>query len=256
MAEATGQVYDFQEGTPSPGERGPSTEAAPFIALIEQLKTRVRSAKIKDHTEVLDDLQGWIDRALRGEMNVARDGEEISNTLNQNVDEMIASRTVLRRVASPLAGLGILYLAVAGLMIWTVAADILFLGASLSVPLAAITMGIVGSSFVVLIRTVTFQYQQTERGALLFTGLARPLVGGVLALGVFALFGSGIISLPIVSDQETSTFVDFLAFPGTGPGLVVGQLALFSFAFLAGLLEGFIVPSAGRAAGRVFGRGR
>jgi hypothetical protein len=88
----------------------------------------------------------------------------------------------------------------------------------------------------------------------LFTGLARPLVGGVLALGIFALFGSGIISLPIVSDQETSTFIDFLAFPGSGPGLVVGQLALFSFAFLAGLLEGFIVPSAGRTAARMIRR--
>lgn len=254
MAEAGGQVYDFQEGVPSPGDRGPATEAAPFIATIERLKTRVRSAKLKDHTEVLDDLQTWIDRAVRGEMNVARDGEEIANTLGENVEEMIASRTVLRRVASPLLGLGILYLAMAGLAIWTVAADILFLGASLTVPMAAIIMGVAGSSFVVLIRTVTFQYQQTERGALLFTGLARPLVGGVLALGIFALFGSGIVSLPIVSDQETSSFIDFLAFPGSGPGLVVGQLALFSFAFLAGLFEGFIVPSAGRAAGRVVRR--
>ena len=254
MAEPGGQVYDFQEGVPSPGDRGPATEAAPFIAVVEQLRTRVRSAKLKDHGEVLEDLQTWIDRALRGEMNVARDGEEISNTLTTNVDEMIASRTVLRRVASPLAGMGILYLVMAGLTIWTVAADILFLGASLSVPMAAIVMGVIGSSFVVLIRTVTFQHQQTERGALLFTGLARPLVGGVLALGIFALFGSGIVSLPIVSDQETTTFIDFLAFPGSGPGLVVGQLALFSFAFLAGLLEGFIVPSAGRSAGRMLRR--
>ena len=254
MAEATGQVYDFEEGSPSPADRGPATEAAPFIALVERLKTRVRSAKLKDHGEVLEDLQAWIDRALRGEMNVARDGEQISGTLSTNVDEMIASRTVLRRVASPLIGLGILYLTLAGLTIWTVAADILFLGASLSVPMAAIIMGVIGSSFVVLIRTVTFQHQQTERGALLFTGLARPLVGGVLALGVFALFGSGIVSLPIVSDQETSTFIDFLAFPGSGPGLVVGQLALFSFAFLAGLLEGFIVPSAGRTAARMIRR--
>ena len=105
MAEVTGQVYDFQEGSPSPTDRGPATEAAPFIALVEQLKTRVRSAKLKDHGEVLDDLQAWIDRSLRGEMNVARDGEQISNTLSVNVDEMIASRTVLRRVASPLLGL-------------------------------------------------------------------------------------------------------------------------------------------------------
>jgi hypothetical protein len=138
MAESTGQVYDFQEGSPSPTDRGPATDAAPFIAGVARLKTRVRSAKLKDHAEVLEDLQTWIDRALRGEMNIARDGDTISETLSTNVDEMIASRTVLRRVASPLIGLGILYLTLAGLTIWTVAADILFLGASLSVPMAAI----------------------------------------------------------------------------------------------------------------------
>ncbi len=76
----------------------------------------------------------------------------------------------------------------------------------------------------------------------------------MLAFGIFALFGSAIISLPIVSDQETSPFIDFLAFPASGSGLVVGQLALFSFAFLAGLIEGFIVPSAGRTAGRMIRR--
>lgn len=254
MAQASGQVYDFAEGTPAPGERGPATEAAPFIAIVEQLMTRVRSGKLRDHAEVLEDLQAWIDRALRGEMNVPRDGDQIAETLSSNVDEMVHSRTVLRRVAAPLAGLGLLYVALAGLTAWTVAGDILFLGASLSVPLAAIIMGTVGSSFRVLIRTVTFQYTQTERGALLFTGLARPLVGGVLALGIFSLFGSGIISLPMVSDQETSTFIDFLAFPGTGPGLMVGQLALFAFAFIAGLLEGFIVPAAGRGVARVLPR--
>ena len=93
IAESTGQVYDFQEGAPSPTDRGPATEAAPFIAVIERLKTRVRSAKLKDHDEVLEDLQTWIDRALRGEMNVTRDGDTISETLSTNVDEMISSRT-------------------------------------------------------------------------------------------------------------------------------------------------------------------
>jgi hypothetical protein len=254
MAEASGQVYDFAEGTPAPGDRGPTPEAAPFIAVVEQLMTRVRSAKLRDHAEVLDDLRAWIDRALRGEMNVPRDGDQIAETLTTNVDEMIDGRTLRRRVAAPLGGLGLLYLALAGLTVWTVAGNSLFLGASLSLPLAAIIMGTAGSSFRVLIRTVTAQHTQTDHGALLLTGLARPLVGGVLALGIFALFGSGIISLPIVSDQETSTFIDFLSFPGTGPGLVVGQLALFAFAFIAGLLEGFIIPAAGRGVARVLPR--
>ncbi|MFW6174575.1 MAG: hypothetical protein ACOC5K_02250 [Chloroflexota bacterium] len=212
--------------------------------------TRVRSAKLEDDAEVMENLQNWIDRASRGEMNVARDGDLIAQRLTANVNEMVHSRTVLRRVASPLAGLGALYVVLAALTVWTVAADILFLGASMTVPMATIVMGVLGSSFIVLLRTVTFQQHQTERGALIFTGFARPLVGGILGLGIFGFFGAGIISLPLVSDHETTTFIEFLGFPGTGPGIMAGQLSMFSFAFLTGLLEGIVLPSASRSFSR------
>ena len=90
-----------------------------------------------------------------------------------------------------------------------------------------------------LLRAVTMQLEHTDKVALIMVGRARPLVGGVLALAVFALFGSGVISLPLVSDQETTTRVAFLAGQG-GIGIFAGQLALFAFAFGAGILEGFI----------------
>jgi len=69
-------------------------------------------------------------------------------------------------------------------------------------------------------------------------------------LAVFALFGAGIISLPLVSDQETTTRVSFLAGYG-GQGIFAGQLALFAFAFGAGILEGYLTPRFSRGVARV-----
>ena len=82
-------------------------------------------------------------------------------------------------------------------------------------------------------------------------GIARPVVGGLLGLAVFAMFGSGWVSLPLVSEQTAGTHVGFLAFPGSGPGVLAGQLALFAIAFIAGLLEGIFIPAAGRGVARV-----
>jgi len=212
--------------------------------------TRVRNAKLRDHDLVLETLQGWIDRASTGGMDVARDGDEIVTTLGDNVEEMIRSRTLMRRVLNPLAGLTVMAAVLAGVTVWSIAADTLFLGTPLQIAIAAILFGIAGSSFRVLLRTVTFQYPHTDRWALFFTGLARPLVGGVLALAVFALFGAGIISLPLVSDQETTTPVTFLAGLGGG-GVMAGQLALFAFAFAAGIVEGWLTPTVGRGVSRM-----
>lgn len=226
-------------------------EASPFIAQVEQLITRVRNANLSDDGHVVENLQSWIERGLNGQVNFERDGEAIVARLESNVDELVRSRTLVRRVVAPLTGLVGLYAVLAGVTVWATAADALFLGTAVSITVAAVIFGIAGSSFRVLLRAVTFQYEQTDRWALLMLGLARPLVGGVLGLAVFAVFGSGIVSLPIVSEQETTTNVGFLAFPGSGPGVLVGQLAMFALAFVAGLLEGIFIPAAGRQVSRV-----
>ena len=244
MADTGGPVVSFSE-QPKENQRGTVAEAAPFIAKVEQLMTRVRNAKLRDHELILETLQGWIDRASTGAMDVARDGDAIVGTLTENVEEMVRSRTLMRRVLNPLAGLTTMAAIVAGVTVWAIAADTLLLGTPLQIVIVAILFGIAGSSFRVLMRTVTFQYPHTDRWALFLTGLARPLVGGVLALAVFALFGAGIISLPLVSDQETTTQVTFLAGLG-GQGVMAGQLALFAFAFAAGIVEGWLTPAVGR----------
>ena len=251
MAETGGQVVEFTEATPQSSGRSPVASAAPFIAQVEQLITRVNNAKLKDDEQVLENLQAWIDRASSGNIDVDRDGDRIIDTLENNADEMIRSRTLVRRVTAPLAGMAVLYGIIAAITVTAVAADTLFLGTAIAIPAAAIIFGIAGSSFRVLLRVVTFQYHQTDAGALFLLGLARPVIGGIVGLAAFSIFGSGMASLPLVSDQEATTNVAFLAFPGSGPGVLAGQLAVFAVAFIAGLMEGIFIPAAGRGVSRV-----
>ena len=252
MAEAGGQMVDFDESAmPQEGGRRPASEAAPFVAQVEQLVTRVKNAKLRDDAQVLENLQAWIDRSMAGQIDVNRDGDRIIHTLETNVDEMVRARTLVRRVVGPLSGMLILYALLTGVTIWAVAADTLFLGTAISIPAAAIIVGVAGSSVRVLLRAVTFQYQQTDPGALFMLGLARPIVGAIVGLAAFAIFGSGMASLPLVSEQTATTNVAFLSFPGSGPGVLAGQLALFAIAFAAGLLEGIFIPAAGRGLSRV-----
>ena len=98
-------------------------------------------------------------------------------------------------------------------------------------------------------------YKSLKVGSKALLGLLDSLdaSGGVLALAVFALFGSQIISLPIVSDQLTTTNVQFLAGNG-GQGIMAGQLAMFAFAFGAGILEGYVTPRFARGVARMAGR--
>ena len=245
--------FEAEDITPNESGRGMIAESAPFVASVERLMIRVRSAKLADHAQMLDNLQAWIDRAMTGGIDVLRDGDQILSTLNSNVDEMIHSRTMLRRIVSPMVGLSILAGALAAVTVTVSGVEALFLGTPLEIVFAAIIFGIAGSAFAVLLRTVTMQLEYTEKVALFMVGLARPLVGGVLALAVFALFGAGIISLPLVSDQETTTRVSFLAGSG-GNGIFAGQLALFAFAFAAGILEGFVTPRLARGVARVADR--
>lgn len=199
---------------------------------------------------MIDNLQAWIDRAMSGGIDVLRDGDQILGTLSANVSEMIHSRTMLRRVVSPMVGLAILAGALSAVTIIVSGFDALFLSTPLEIVFAAIIFGIAGSAFSVLLRTVTMHHEYTDKGALFMVGLARPLVGGVLAMAVFALFGAGVISLPQVSDQENTTRIAFLAGKG-GSGIMAGQLALFAFAFGAGILEGYITPRFSRGVARV-----
>jgi hypothetical protein len=235
------------------GSSGMVAEAAPFVASVERLMIRVRSAKVNDHSEILNNLQAWIDRAMTGGIDVLRDGDQILSTLSANVGEMIGSRTMLRRIVSPMLGLTLLSGALAAATVTVSGVEALFLSTPLEIVFAAIIFGIAGSAFAVLLRTVTMQLEYTEKVALFMVGLARPLVGGVLALAVFALFGAGIISLPLVSDQESTTRVAFLAGSG-GTGIMAGQLALFAFAFAAGIFEGYITPHFARGVARVADR--
>ena len=56
------------------GSGGMVAEAAPFVASVERLMIRVRSAKVNDPSEMLENLQAWIDRAMAGGIDVLRDG--------------------------------------------------------------------------------------------------------------------------------------------------------------------------------------
>ncbi len=245
--------FEAEDIAPSESGRGMVAEAAPFVASVERLMIRVRSAKLKDHNQMIDNLQAWIDRAMTGGIDVVRDGENILSSLNDNVGEMIQSRTMLRRVVMPMAGLTMLAGILAGAAALAVGNSAIYLGTPLAIVIAAIVFGIAGSALAVLLRTMTMQQEYTDKVALLMVGLARPLVGGVLALAVFALFGSQIISLPIVSDQLTTTNVQFLAGNG-GQGIMAGQLAMFAFAFGAGILEGYVTPRFTRGVARIAGR--
>ena len=242
--------FEAEDVSPQESGRGMVAESAPFVASVEHLMIRVRSAKLRDEKQMIDNLQAWIDRAMSGGIDVLRDGEQILGTLSANVNEMIHSRTMLRRIVSPMAGLTLLAGALAAMTVTVAGVEALFLSTPLDIVFAAVIFGIAGSAFAVLLRTVTMQLEYTEKAALFMVGLARPLVGGVLALAVFALFGAGIISLPLVSDQETTTRVSFLAGYG-GQGIFAGQLALFAFAFGAGILEGYLTPRFSRGVARV-----
>ena len=243
----------LQDVKPSEGERSTMGDTALFIAHVERLIIRVKSAKLKDHDSMLQNLQAWIDRAMSGALDVSKTGDEVVETLTQGVDEMIHTRTLLRRVVNPLAGMALLGGALWAFTAWAVLESTLFLGTPVQIVLAAAIFGVAGSAFRVLLRTVLMQNEHTDRGALLVYGLARPLVGGVLAMAVFATFGAGIISLPIVSDQTTETPIVFLSGLGGG-GVLVGQLAMFAFAFAAGFIEGYVVGPMGRGVARVASR--
>ncbi|MCH7970726.1 MAG: hypothetical protein IH960_06760 [Chloroflexi bacterium] len=246
--------FEAEDIAPSESGTGMVAEAAPFVASVERLMIRVRSAKLKDHSQMMENLQAWIDRAMAGGIDVARDGEKVLSSLSANVEEMINSRTLLRRVVSPMAGLTILAGILAGAAALAVGNNAIYLQTQLDIFVAAIIFGIAGSALAVLLRTMTMQLEQTDKLALLMVGLARPLVGGVLALAVFALFGSGIVSLPLVSDQETTTRIGFLGDISGNGGIRAGQLALFAFAFGAGVLEGYFTPRFARGVARVANR--
>ncbi len=248
--------FEAEEITPNESGRGMVAEAAPFVASVERLMIRVRSAKLKDHGQMIDNLQAWIDRAMSGGIDVLRDGEKVLSSLNANVSEMIQSRTMLRRVVAPMIGLTVLAGILAGVAALSIGNGAVVLEASLDIFIVAIIFGIAGSALAVLLRTMTLQQEHTDKVALLMIGLARPLVGGVLALAIFALFGSGIVSLPLVSDQNATTRVGFLAI-GSGSGglgIMAGQLALFAFAFGAGIMEGYVTPRFARGVARVADR--
>ena len=237
--------FEAEEIAPDESGRGALAAAAPFV--------RVRSAKLKDHDQMIENLQAWIDRAMAGGIDVVRDGDKILGSLSANVGEMIQSRTILRRVVSPMAGLTILAGALAGATALANGNNANFLGVPLEIFISAIIFGIAGSALAVLLRTMTMQHEYTDRVALLMVGLARPLVGGVLAMAVFSLFGAGIISLPLIADQNSTTRVAFLG-DGRFAGIMAGQLALFAFAFGAGILEGWVTPRFARGVEKVAGR--
>ena len=152
-----------------------------------------------------------------------------------------------------MAGLTILAAILAGAAALAKGNNAEFLAVPMEIFITAILFGIAGSALAVLLRTMTMQHQYTDKVALLMVGLARPLVGGVLALAVFSLFGAGIISLPLVSEQSSTTRVAFLG-DGRFDGIMAGQLALFAFAFGAGILEGFVTPRFARGVAKVADR--
>ena len=245
--------FEAEDIAPSESGTGMVAESATFVASVERLMIRVRSAKLKDHSQMMENLQAWIDRAMAGGIDVARDGEKVLSSLSDNVEEMIKSRTLLRRVVSPMAGLTILAAVLAGAAALAVGNNATFLAIPLEIFITAIIFGIAGSALAVLLRTMTMQHEYTDKIALVMVGLARPLVGGVLALAVFSLFGAGIISLPLIADQNSTTRVAFLG-DGRFDGIMAGQLALFAFAFGAGILEGYITPRFARGVSRVASR--
>ena len=112
--------FETEDIAPDESGRGMLAEAAPFVASVERLMIRVRSAKLRDHDQMIRNLQAWIDRAMSGGIDVVRDGEKILGSLNDNVGEMIHSRTMLRRIVLPMAGLTILAAVLTGIAVYFV----------------------------------------------------------------------------------------------------------------------------------------
>ena len=155
--------FEAEDVSPQESGRGMVAESAPFVASVDRLMIRVRSAKLRDEKQMIDNLQAWIDRAMSGGIDVLRDGEQILGTLSANVNEMIHSRTMLRRIVSPMAGLTLLAGALAAMTVTVAGVEALFLSTPLDIVFAAVIFGIAGSAFAVLLRTVTMQLEYTEK---------------------------------------------------------------------------------------------
>ncbi|MCI0852306.1 MAG: hypothetical protein J4O01_09660, partial [Chloroflexi bacterium] len=56
--------FEAEDIAPSESGTGMVAESATFVASVERLMIRVRSAKLKDHSEMMENLQAWIDRAM------------------------------------------------------------------------------------------------------------------------------------------------------------------------------------------------
>ena len=99
----------------------------------------------------------------------------------------------------------------------------------------AVTLGIGGSFVRVLNRAVRSEYYSLHAPMLLAVGLLRPLAGAVMGIFIVAVFATGLISVPL-ADPSDPIFGD----------LPRGHAIIFSFAFVAGLIDDLVLNIAAR----------
>ena len=99
----------------------------------------------------------------------------------------------------------------------------------------AVILGIAGSFVRVLNRAVRSEYYSLHPPMLLAIGLLRPLAGAVMGIFILAVFATGLISVPL-ADPSDPIFGD----------LSRGHAIIFSFAFVAGLVDDLVLNIATR----------
>lgn len=99
----------------------------------------------------------------------------------------------------------------------------------------AVTLGIAGSFVRVLNRAVRSEYYSLHPPMLLAIGLLRPLAGAVMGIFIVAVFATGLISVPL-ADPSDPIFGDISR----------GHAIIFSFAFVAGLIDDLVLNIAAR----------
>ena len=222
------------------------TRAALFLVQIDHLIAQFTAAKIKKSDEVLSCLRTWRQQGELGNVDVSKNGDKVIDHLKDMVKETIDSGSMGRRMANPIMGVAIYVYFLPFILVAAgsyLRKDITLLGVPLEFIGAVALFGTIGSLFRVLFRAVTHSYTETDRTALSLIGVARPIMGGILALFVAALFASGIVALPL---QEPAKVVTFM-----GGGIEAGKLALLALAFLAGVSDELVMNLFARAGGTV-----
>lgn len=123
-----------------------------------------------------------------------------------------------------------------------VSTDDKFLGFSALLVCISLFGGFLGSFVRVLNKAVKSEYSGMSSFTTALVAFIRPLAGAALGLFMLAIFGSGVIAMPIGKTGET-LFAN----------ITKGEAFIFAAAFVAGIVDDFALSLANRIAGLVKG---